>query len=194
MRPLLIYIHGFKSSSQSAKAEETRQYLLDHKLEIDFIAPDLANYPGEAHQQLQRLIEQQPTRKIALLGSSLGGFMATTLAEQYGLRAVLVNPVVYPYKLIRYLLGENINPYSGETFMLDETHLQELHIIEVDTLSQPLQLQLQVLLQTGDETLDYSEAVDYYQGCHQIVEEGGSHRFEDFENHLPELIKFLKLA
>lgn len=192
MRPLLIYIHGFLSSSLSAKAEETRQYLETASLDVDFIAPQLSNLPMAMYQQLQQLVEQQPPRRIGLIGSSLGGFMATVLAQQYGLRAVLVNPAVHPAVLISGLLGEHRNPYTGEQFVLLPQHVAELRQLTVSALAAPDNLL--VLLQTGDETLDYRQAVDYYHGCRQVVEEGGDHRFQNFHQHLPAVLQFLSLC
>lgn len=192
LRPLLIYIHGFQSSPQSQKAEATRHYVKSQDLPFDFLTPDLDNYPMRSYQQLQAIVEQHLPRPIALIGSSLGGFMATALVEQYdGLRAVLVNPVVRPYELISLVLGDNVNPYTGIEFFLDESHIDELHQLEVAKLSDPSRIK--VLMQTGDETLDYRSAVSYYQGCEQVIEEGGDHRFQNYEKHLPDVIKFLEL-
>jgi predicted esterase YcpF (UPF0227 family) len=191
LRPLLVYIHGFQSSPLSQKAEETRRYVLSQSLPFDFLAPALDNYPMRSYQQLQAVVERHLPRPIALIASSLGGFMATALSEQYGLRAVLVNPAVRPYELISAVLGDNVNPYTGIKFCLDESHIDELHQLEVITLSDPSRIK--VLIQTGDETLDYRQAVSYYQGCEQVIEEGGDHRFQNYEKHLPEVIKFLTL-
>lgn len=193
MRPLVIYIHGFLSSPRSQKAEETRLYLQAQRPDIEFLAPDLSNYPQHAYQQLTELIElQRASRPVALIGSSLGGFMATALAEQFALRAVLVNPAVQPYTLIEMVLGENVNPYSGQQFLLEPHHIDELKAIEPAFLSCPQNLL--ILVQTGDETLDYRDAVKYYADCPQVVEPGGDHRFQNYEKHLPQLIKFLELA
>ena len=195
MRPLLVYIHGFNSSSQSAKAAEVGRYLQAKNLEVDYLSPTFANYPGLAYQQLEDIISeqrQQGREKIALIGSSLGGFMATALAERHKVLALLINPVVYPYHLIKFLLGENTNSFTGERFFLEEKHIDELHQIEVSPLANPQRLR--VLLQKGDELLDYSQAENYYQGSAMLVEEGGSHSFEGFDQHLPEALKFLEIA
>lgn len=168
-------------------------YLEAHQPGIEFLAPDLSNYPEQAYQQLSAIIEQQRTiRVVALVGSSLGGFMATALAERFALRAALVNPAVQPYTLIEMVLGENVNPYSGEQFLLEPRHIDELKAIEPASLSCPQNLL--VLVETGDETLDYRDAVKYYADCPQVVEQGGDHRFQNYEKHLPRLIKFLELA
>lgn len=195
MHPLLIYIHGFLSSPQSIKAQQTRQYIERLQLPIQLFIPQLSNYPMPAYQQLRAMVETARTensaRQIALIGSSLGGFMATALAEAYGLKALVINPAVKPYE-ISAVLGENTNPYTNETFVLTHSDIEALHRLEVQTLSKPEQIK--VLLQTGDETLDYRKAVSYYQGCPQVVEEGGDHGFQNFESHLPEAFNFLELV
>lgn len=191
MRPLLIYIHGFLSSALSEKAEQTRQYIEQHQLPIDFVAPELPDYPMVAFKQLQQLIDAQPERKIGLIGSSLGGFMATQLAHQYPVKAVLVNPAVRPALLICDFLGENLNPYTHVKFFLEKHHMDELVQLTLDKVVTPEKLL--VLLQTGDETLDYRQAVDYYQRCSQVVEQGGDHSFQNYQQHLSSVIAFLEL-
>ena len=196
MRPLLIYIHGFLSSPQSIKAQQTRQYIDRLQLSVELLIPGLSNYPMQAYQQLQAVVEEarakDPARQIALMGSSLGGFMATALAEEYCLKALVINPAVKPYQIISTVLGENKNPYTNETFFLNQGHIEELHRLEVARLARPEQIK--VLLQTGDEILDYRKAVSYYQTCLQVVEAGGDHSFQNFANHLPEAFKFLELV
>lgn len=192
MRPLLIYIHGFKSSPLSLKAQEVKNYLSQQALPIDFMAPALPDYPAASYQLLEQLLARQLPRPVALVGSSMGGFMATVLAQQFDLRAVLVNPAVRPYELIGDMLGDDVNPYSGEAFTLHRGHLEELRRLEPAVITDPERLL--VLLQTGDETLDYRKAVSFYHGCQQIVEQGGDHRFQNFEKYLPVVLKFLKLT
>lgn len=194
MSPLLIYIHGFKSSPQSQKAQEVQAFLNSNHYAVDFQAPALSNYPAEAFQQLTELLlsaQQQGREKITLIGSSLGGFMATALSQQHALKAVLINPAVYPHRLIEQFLGDNLNPYTDEVFTLTEQHLQELKQLHCETIIAPERLW--VLLQTGDETLDYRHALNYYQGCRQTVETGGDHRFQHFDRHLPTIMQFLEL-
>ncbi len=191
MKPLLIYIHGFKSSPLSVKAEEVRRYVQSRQLPIDYRVPALSDYPDEAFHQLTQLIDAHADRTIALIGSSMGGFLATTLAERHHLKAVLVNPAVRPSELIHAVLGENENPYTGHHFFLEQRHVEALRALEPAALRAPENLLLMV--QTGDETLDYRRAVDYYRGCPQVVEEGGDHRFQHFDRHLPAVFAFLDL-
>lgn len=195
MRPLLMYVHGFNSSSQSQKAQEVLRYVDSQQLPIDCIAPTFPNYPGEAYAALEALIQkerEQGREQIALIASSLGGFMSTVVAEKFGLKVVLINPVVRPYELIQFLLGENTNEHTGEVYVLTDQHTKELKALEVKVLQQPLNYW--VMLQMGDTTLDYTHSQAYYRACPQLVEEGGSHRFEQFEQHLPKVITFLELA
>lgn len=190
---LLIYIHGFLSSPLSLKAEETRNFLAEQQPQIGFLAPQLANFPDQAYAQLIELLhaEQAKYKTIGLIGSSLGGFFATALAEQFNLRAVLVNPAVNParHRFIARYQGEQFNPYTRETFVLDDSHCQALAAIYSPVLLRPENLWLMV--QTADEVLDYREAVAYYRHSLQLIEEGGDHRFQQFHRHLPAIIDFL---
>lgn len=194
MPALLIYIHGFTSSGQSEKAQSVGRFIAAHQLDIEFLAPDFSNYPGMAYQQICQLVEahQQLGKRVALMGSSLGGFMATVVAERYQLRAVLINPAVYPHELLPRYLGDNYNLYTGEHFFLTEAHMNELKEITCDSLAYPKNYWL--LLQTADETLDYRRANTYYHQCQFLVEQGGNHRFENFEQHIPTALHFLHLT
>ena len=117
--------------------------------------------------------------------------MATVLAERYDLRAVVINPLVNAERLFTSALGQHRNPYTGVDFEITTSHVDELQQLTVDNVTRAENLL--VLLQTGDETLDYRLAVDYYHGCQQIVEQGGNHRFQDYLQHLPTVMTFLAL-
>jgi predicted esterase YcpF (UPF0227 family) len=194
MSKLLVYIHGFLSSPLSQKAVEVGEYLVQQQRAIDYQVPQLSNYPDQAYRQLQQLITGAQARyqQIALIGSSMGGFYATCLAEQFGLKAVVVNPAVYPYRLIADYLGTHENPYTHEHFTLTDQHVLALQAMAVERLSRPENCWL--MAQQGDETLDYREAVAFYQGSPQLIETNGNHRFENFKKHLPALMKFLELV
>lgn len=194
MPPLLIYVHGFTSSGLSEKAVAVGAILNEQFSGIDYLAPSFSNYPGESFRTLNQLIEDELSsgrEQIALIGSSLGGFMATMAAERHQLRVALINPAVRPYELLPAFLGENENLYTGERFVLTPAHMDELVEISCDELKYKENYWLMV--QEGDETLDYREAQAYYQGCKQLIEPNGNHRFENFEQHLPEVLKFLAL-
>lgn len=188
-KPLLIYIHGFNSSPDSWKAQVLRDLLAGADAPADLLVPRLSHWPAEAVRQLQLLIEAASERRITLIGSSLGGFYATWLCQQFpALRAVLVNPAVYPDRLLADWLGENENFYTHERYCLTREHLRQLQALQVETPARPEQLLL--LVQTADETLDYREAVEKYAQSVQYVQPGGSHGFDAFDRLIPAILAF----
>ncbi|MCK9534538.1 MAG: esterase [Pseudomonas sp.] len=186
--PSVVYIHGFNSSPASCKAQQLRRAWLQLGLsEEQLLIPELHHHPERAIAQLQNAIAQldQPV----LIGSSLGGFYATYLAEQHHLKALLINPAVGPQHLFDGFFAEQENLYSGECWQLTESHLQGLAELVV---APPNDAQrFCVWLQTGDETLDYCLAEQYYRGCSVLIEQGGDHGFQRFTEHLPALFAFI---
>lgn len=185
--PTLIYIHGFNSSPQSHKAGLLHQWLALHRPDIHFIAPDLNIFPAQVAELLANLVQQYP--QAGLLGSSLGGFYATWLNQCYGNKAVLVNPAVKAYDLLSGLLGDKHYLHTETGHILTVEHVQQLLALEVDALNTPERLW--VLLQTGDETLDYTLALAKYPHSPLLVEQGGNHAFDTFEHHISAIIDFL---
>lgn len=182
----LIYLHGFLSSPLSAKAEITRNWLLKNKSEIDYYCPQLPPYPNETKNILTQLVEQLSNRPVYLVGSSLGGFWATYLAERFNLLAVLINPAVSPQNFMPKYLGVDLKSYHTD----DSYHLQQHHIDEILGADLPVTRfeNYWLLVQTGDETLDYRDAVKKYAHCKQTIEEGGDHSFQGFENYLEDIV------
>ncbi|MEX1033913.1 MAG: YqiA/YcfP family alpha/beta fold hydrolase [Cellvibrionaceae bacterium] len=186
---LLLYIHGFLSSPHSHKAQQVESWLKDNRLDIDYACPTLTAYPDHAIACLQDIVEQHSPEPVYLLGSSLGGYYATYLAEKYNLRAVLINPAVKPYRLISDYLNQDLKNYHTEDhYRLERRHIEVLRALETDRLQYPANYWL--LVQTADETLDYRDAVNTYRGCRQTVERGGDHGFQGFERWLPDIIRF----
>jgi uncharacterized protein len=182
---VLIYIHGFNSSARSFKAR-----LLHARMEAlgrgsEFVCPDLPDRPLAAIAVLESLLARHP--RSALVGSSLGGYYATWLAETHALKAVLVNPAVRPYALLRGYLGPQANLYSGRKYELTETHLAGLEALEVDRITPDRYL---LVVATGDEVLDYREALERYTGCERRVIEGSDHGFGDFERCVDAALAF----
>ncbi len=185
---MIVYLHGFNSSPASGKARQLGEHMTGLGRSADYYCPALPNSPREAIAQVEAELEQRRPGSVTLIGSSLGGFYATHLAEKHGWKAVLVNPAVHAHKLLRSALGPQTNWHSGEKWELTEGHLAELAALDVERITRPERYLL--LAQTGDEVLDYRDAVAYYAGATQIIEEGGDHGFAGFERHYPTLLDF----
>lgn len=184
---MLIYIHGFNSSSQSGKAREMAAWMAERGLAEAFVCPDLPHRPAAAIAQLEDLIAQS-RGPAKLLGSSLGGFYATWLAQRHGLKAVLVNPCVACHAKLSSYVGEiQKNWHSGEEYLFSAAHLAELQPLAVSPTRKDNYF---LLVETGDEVLDYREAVAFYAGARQVVLEGGDHGFTRFAEYLPAILEF----
>lgn len=189
--PALVYIHGFLSSPLSQKAVQVRDWLVQHRPDIEYHCPYLTVYPAEVQTELCQLVERLLPEPVYLVGSSMGGFWSTYLSETYNLKAVLINPAVRPHEHMPAYIGMALkNFHTADTYELQTKHMDELRAADKETLKYPNNYWLMV--QSGDETLDYRHAVEKYQGCRQLVEEGGSHAFDNFEQWIPEVINFLE--
>ena len=120
----------------------------------------------------------------------MGGYYATWLGEKYGLKSVLINPAVRPYDFMMEYLGENANYHTGERYILKQRHVDVARTLDVDPIKKPENIW--VLLQTGDEVLDYRQAKVKYAQCRLTIEQGGDHSFQHYERHLPAIIDFLQ--
>ena len=181
----LIYIHGFNSSPASFKARVLREALVARAPTAVFLAPALPHSPAAAARLLEATVSAQP--RALLVGSSLGGYYATRLAERHGLRAVLVNPAVRPYELLAGHVGRQKNLYTGEEYEFTAAHVEELRALEVERVTPARYL---LMATTGDEVLDYRRALERYRGAREYVVEGGDHGFGDFAQHLDALFAF----
>jgi hypothetical protein len=184
MSPSILYIHGFNSSSASLKARQLVTAMDRLGLTERLRAPSLHHHPREAMRQLESL--RQALGEPLLVGSSLGGFYATYLAEQHRLKAVLINPAVRPQRLLDAYRGPQTNYYSGERWEMTEDHLGALAELEVPAPADPSRYQ--VWLQAGDETLDYRVAEAHYRGCALRIQAGGDHGFQGFAERIPVLL------
>ncbi len=182
---MIIYIHGFAGSGRGQKALTVRNFF-----KKGVIAPSLSYIPDLAVDTLKQIVESfLPKEPVSLIGSSLGGFYAAHLSEVYGLRAVLINPSVEPYKTLSEYRGTVTNFYDLSRFEWNDRHIEQLERMKLGAGLKPENFLL--LLQKGDETLDYRVAQRKFQGARMIVEEGGSHSYEGFEKRLNEIERFL---
>ena len=186
----VIYLHGFNGSSKSHKATVLRRHLQQHGLAHALSIPDLAHDPRRAVASVETLIERVPGQRLAFVGSSLGGFYAAWLAERHDARAVLINPAMRPFELLGPYVGQQVNPYTGEAYQLCREHLEQLRELGVKRFSRPQDVLL--LVQTGDEVIDYRQTLACLPDVRRHVIAGGSHAFEAFENVLDEIVEFCR--
>ena len=182
----ILYIHGFNSAPESRKATQLISVMQRMGLGDQLRVPALHHHPREAMAQLTAAINEMD--RPLLVGSSLGGYYATWLAQQHGLKALLVNPAVSPHRMFDGYLGTQTNLYSGETWELTLDHVHALAELEVAAPQDPQRYQ--VWLQTGDETLDYRYAETYYKACALRIQGGGDHSYQGFAQQLPALLSF----
>jgi predicted esterase YcpF (UPF0227 family) len=182
----ILYIHGLNSSPDSQKARQLSALMQRIGLADQLRAPALHHHPRQAIAQLEAALAELDAP--LLVGSSLGGYYATHLAKRFGLKALLINPVVNPHRLFDGYLGMQTNHYTGERWQLTRDHVAALAELEVPAPTDPERLQ--VWLQTGDETLDYRQAAAFYQACSVHIENGGDHGFQGFAQKLPALLAF----
>ena len=187
--PTLLYLHGYNSSSQSKKALQTQQWLALNAPHIRFICPDLPPFANSVIDQLTSIIEANQSEPIFVVGSSMGGFFATYLVEKYHLRGVLINPAVNPTRGLANWVGENTNYMTGEKWVFEPHHIDEFRELELQSINH--QSNYLVLLQTGDDVLDYQDAQIHYAGAKIIIEQGGDHGFIDYDQHLTTIHQFL---
>ncbi|QXH47195.1 esterase [Pseudomonas xanthosomatis] len=186
----ILYIHGFNSSPLSTKARQLEAVMGQLGLADRLRVPALHHHPRQAMQQLEAAIAELGAP--LLVGSSLGGYYATHLAERHGLKALLVNPAVAPHRLFDGYLGTQRNLYTDEAWELTHDHVDALAELEVPP---PVDAaRYQVWLQTADETLDYRQAQHYYRACALRIQAGGDHSYQGFAAQLAALLAFAGIA
>jgi predicted esterase YcpF (UPF0227 family) len=185
---MIVYLHGFNSSPGSQKAQQLKQYLERRGLGDGFACPALPHLPDAAIGVAERLLNRCPGESTTLVGSSLGGFYATYLAEKRRLRAVVINPAIDPHEGLRAYLGPQ-QTYAGERYELTEEHLRQWQRLFVTDIHPERYL---LLVETGDEVLDYLAAVTRYSGAKQIIVQGGDHAFRSFPERIPSILEFAR--
>ena len=184
MTPSILYIHGLNSSPTSTKASQLLKVAEHCGIARQLRVPALHHHPRQAMAQLQAAVAE--LGRPLLVGSSLGGYYATFLAEQHGLDALLINPAVRPHRLFGGKEELQTNYYTGETWLLTHDHVAALAELE---MPEPRDAKrYRVWLQTADETLDYRQAEAFYAGCTLDIQEGGDHSYQGFSQRIPEIL------
>lgn len=186
----LLYLHGFRSSPQSAKARLMAQQVAAHHPDWVWLCPQLPPSPREAMSMVAHATKDWPAHSMAVVGSSLGGFYATWIAEQRACRAVLLNPAVDPARDLEKYIGEQTQFHAPEEhFYFKAEYVQELRDLQCGELNQP-QNYLAIIAK-GDEVLDWREMHARYQSANVLLLEGGDHAISNFEEHLPAVMEHL---
>ena len=183
---MLIYLHGFNSSPFSHKARLMQRFLEERNLGRQFCCPALPHLPNRAIAVVEAEIAKHQPDSVTLIGSSLGGFYATVVAERLGCRAALLNPAVHPQRHFDRYLGPQRNLYTGAQFVLTPAHVAELAAADPPSITRPGRYWL--FVETGDEVLDYREALAYYAGALQDVTRGGNHTLTTFPERIPDIV------
>ena len=177
---MFLYIHGFRTLKNSYTANLLQKYFQNN-----IISSDHPIEPKKAVEYMEETLKNHNIKGI--IASSLGGFYATYLSEKYHLKTVLINPSVKPYETLKKHLGKN-KKFNGEEFIWKEKYLKQLKNYKV---TKPTVKNYMLLLQKGDEILNFEIAKNFYRGAKIIVEENGCHRFDGLEKYFDDINSFL---
>jgi predicted esterase YcpF (UPF0227 family) len=153
---------------------------------LQYAVPALHHRPSQAVAQIAQACAGVEAADLTLVGSSLGGFYATVVAERLGCRAALLNPAVHPHRHFERFLGPQENLYTREAFELTRAHIDDLAALDLPAITRPERYWL--FVETGDEVLDYREAVAFYAGALHEVVRGGDHALASFPEYIPEIV------
>jgi predicted esterase YcpF (UPF0227 family) len=189
----LLYLHGFRSSPQSAKARIVAAWVTAHRPELQWWCPQLPPSPRDAMAQVSDSIAAWPRESMAVIGSSLGGFYATAVAERLGCPAVLLNPAVDPARDLAKYIGEQTAFHDpAQHFYFRAEYVDELRALAPAAITRPERYF--AIIAKGDEVLDWREMHARYAGARIKLLEGGDHALSDFETaHLADVAGFLCL-
>ena len=189
----LLYLHGFRSSPQSAKAQIMAKWVQDRHPSVTWWCPELPASPAQAIDLLLQGTAAWPRGQMAVMGSSLGGFYAAWLSAHWGVPAVLINPAVRPSRdLARYIGEHPVWQDPSQSIFFEPAYVQELKVLESKPL--PTQAATLTLIAKGDELLDWREMLARHEAGQVQLIEGSDHALSDFDEHLPQILEFLQLA
>lgn len=188
----LLYLHGFRSSPQSMKARKVAEWIGRHRPDVQWWCPQLPPSPKEAMAMVAEGIAGWPKRSMGVIGSSLGGFYASVVAEREGCPAVVINPAVEPARDLAKYIGEITAWHSDDTFFFRREFVDELRAMKPVAITRPERYF--ALIAKGDEVLDWREMRERYSRCRMTLLEGGDHALSDFDDHWPDIAGFLGLT
>lgn len=189
---MILYLHGFRSSPHSFKARLIGERMQALGREDEYCCPQLPASPQEAIALALDIASQIASSELCLIGSSLGGYYATWLAERLGCRAALLNPAIRPPRDLEPYVGVMTAYHSDERFEFKREYIEELKALSVEGITRPSRYFL--LAATGDEVLDWREMVAHYPGARQRVIEGSDHGISDFDQYVDEVFAFCGLG
>lgn len=184
---MLVYLHGFNSSPASHKAQVMKAHMEARGQGQLYACPALPDTPREAIRAIETAIAGHDPRRVTFIGSSLGGYYATYLAEKLGCRAALINPAVTPHVGLEVYLGTQKNLHTGAAYELTRAHLEGWRALSVDRIDPERYL---LLVEAGDEVLDWREAVRKYEGARMAIRQGGDHSLRSFPEHIGRILAF----
>jgi predicted esterase YcpF (UPF0227 family) len=186
----LLYLHGFRSSPQSNKSRRLHAWVLAHRPDLHWWCPQLPPSPAAAMALVEAGIADWPKASMAIVGSSLGGFYATVLAERHGCPALLLNPAVQPARDLAAYIGEQTAFHDpAEHFYFRAEFVDELRALTPPAITRPERYG--AIIAKGDEVLDWREMAGRYPGATVRLLEGSDHALSDFDDHLPFVASFL---
>ena len=189
---MILYLHGFRSSPLSMKSRLLAAQMQALGRSEEWLCPQLPASPKLAIELALSLVKDVPAEELTIIGSSLGGYYATWLAEQLGCRAVLLNPAIVPLLDLEQHVGVTTAFHSDEPFEFRRDYIDELRAFAVPAISRPERYFL--LAATGDEVLDYRDMVAHYAGARQTVIDGGDHGISGFAAYLAPVLEFCGIA
>ena len=188
----LLYLHGFRSSPRSFKAQRLKAWLAAHRPALHWCCPRLPASPAAAMALIDATLAGWPAGRFAVAGSSLGGFYATAAAERHGCPAVLLNPAVDPARDLAAHIGEQTAWHDpAEHFFFRAEYVDELRALTVPAITRPDRYF--AVIAKGDELLDWREMAARYAGARLKLLPGSDHALSDFDAHLPDILEFLQL-
>ena len=189
----LLYLHGFRSSPESTKARQLAARVRERHSQVHWWCPQLPPSPAAAMQIVMQRVAQWPAGTTGVIGSSLGGFYATHVAESIGCRAVLLNPAVHPSRDLAPAVGEQTAwHHPAERFVFEPAFLDELRSLEHGPIAHPENYF--AVIAKGDEVLDWQEMVGRYPGARIKLLEGSDHGLTDFKLHIDDVFAFFGLG